>query len=125
MARDVLLLENPSLDTTSCSSPPRDPPFRTLRDRLSPYSCYAMLLLYGPQTHDVVADLQAKYRSISIFKRTAPERFLWSLTPIDDGKGAIIRAAGIETEDVTKWFREALRGLEAVVGIDEYRKAFI
>jgi len=125
VARDVLLLDNSTFDTMSCSSPPRDPPLRTLKDRLSPYSCYAMLLLYGPQTHGVVADLQAKYGSISVFKRTAPERFLWSLSPIDDGKGTVIRAAGIETEDVKKWFREALSGLEAVVGIDEYRKAFL
>lgn len=124
VARDVLLLDNSSLNTTS-SSPPRDPPLRTLKQRLAPYSCYAMLLLYGPQTHGVVSDLQAKYRSISVFKHTAPERFLWSLSPVDDGKGTIIRAAGIETEDVKKWLREALRGLEAVVGVDEYRKAFL
>jgi urease accessory protein len=84
-----------------------------------------MLLLYGPQTHGVVTDLQAKYHTISIFKRTAPERFLWSLTPVDDGKGTVIRAAGVDTEDVKNWFRKALRGLEAVVGIDEYRKVFL
>lgn len=130
VARDVLLLDNPSLDTQtaseSCSSNPTSrSPLRTLKDRLAPYSCYAMLLLYGPQTHGVVTDLQAKYHTISIFKRTAPERFLWSLTPVDDGKGTVIRAAGVDTEDVKNWFREALRGLEAVVGIDEYRKVFL
>lgn len=130
VARDILLLDNPSLDTQtaseSCSSNPASrSPLRTLRDRLAPYSCYAMLLLYGPQTHGVVTDLQAKYRTISIFKRTAPERFLWSLTPVDDGKGTVIRAAGVDTEDVKNWFRESLRGLEAVVGIDEYRKVFL
>ncbi|KAG1846884.1 MFS general substrate transporter [Suillus subluteus] len=79
-----------------------------------------MLLLYGPQTRGVVTDLQAKYRTISIFKRASPERFLWSLTPVDDGKGTVIRAAGVDTEDVRDWFRVALKGLEAVVGIDEY-----
>lgn len=128
VARDVLLLDNstPNTSTTSCSSHPHDPPsLRTLKDRLSPYSCYAMLVLYGPQTHGVVADLQAKYRSLSVFKRKAPERFLWSLSPVDDGKGTVIRAAGVDTEDVKNWFREALRGLEGVVGIDEYRKAFL
>lgn len=130
VARDVLLLDNPSLDTQtaseSCSSNPTSrSPLRTLKDRLAPYSCYAMLLLYGPQTHGVLTDLQAKYRTISIFKRAAPERFLWSLTPVDDGKGTVIRAAGVDTEDVKNWFREALRGLEAVVGIDEYRKVFL
>lgn len=130
VARDVLLLDNPSLDTQiapeSCSSnTTSSSPLRTLKDRLAPYSCYAMLLLYGPQTHGVVTDLQAKYRTISIFKRAAPERFLWSLTPVDDGKGTVIRAAGVDTEDVKNWFREALRGLEVVVGIDEYRKVFL
>lgn len=130
VARDVLLLDNPSLDTQtaseSCSSnPTSNSPLRTLKDRLAPYSCYAMLLLYGPQTHDVVTDLQARYRTISVFKRAAPERFLWSLTPIDDGKGTVIRAAGVDTEDVKDWFRDVLRGLEAVVGIDEYRKVFL
>jgi len=125
VARDVLLLENSALDITSCSSPSRDPPLRTLKERLSPYSCYAMLYLYGPRTHGVVTDLQAKYHSISVYKRTAPERFLWSLSPVDDGKGTVLRAAGVETEDVKQWLREALKGLEAVVGIDEYRKAFV
>lgn len=130
VARDVLLLDNSSYDTQtaseSCLSNPttRSPP-RTLKDRLAPYSCYAMLLLYGPQTHGVVTDLQAKYSTISIFKRATPERFLWSLTPVDDGKGTVIRAAGVDTEDVKNWFREVLRGLEAVVGINEYRKAFL
>ncbi|KAG1757703.1 UreD urease accessory protein-domain-containing protein [Suillus lakei] len=147
VARDVLLLDNSSFDTQnasgsyssdpsrsslntqtaskSCSLGPSCAPLRTLKDRLAPYSCYAMLLLYGPQTHGVVTELQAKYRTISIFKRAAPERFLWSLTPVDDGKGTVIRAAGVDTEDVKNWFKEALRGLEAVVGIDEYRKVFI
>ncbi|KAG2369452.1 UreD-domain-containing protein [Suillus spraguei] len=130
VARDVLLLENPFLDTQtaseSCSSNPTSrAPLRMLKDRLAPYSCYAMLLLYGPHTHGVVTDLQAKYRTISIFKRAAPERFIWSLTPVDDGKGTVIRAAGIDTDDVKNWFREVLRGLEAVVGIDEYRKVFL
>lgn len=130
VARDVLLLDNSSYDTQtaseSCLSNPttRSPP-RTLKDRLAPYSCYAMLLLYGPQTHGIVTDLQAKYRTISIFKRATPERFLWSLTPVDDGKGTVIRAAGVDTEDVKNWFKEVLRGLEAVVGINEYRKAFL
>ncbi|KAG1784085.1 UreD urease accessory protein-domain-containing protein [Suillus placidus] len=130
VARDVLLLDNPSLDTqiaseSSSSNTTSRSPLRTLKDRLAPYSCYAMLLLYGPQTHGVVTDLQTKYRTISIFKRTAPERFLWSLTSVDDGKGTVIRAAGVDTEDVKNWFREALRGLEVVVGIDEYRKVFL
>jgi urease accessory protein len=127
VARDVLLLDNSFLDTQSASSSNATSraPLRTLKDRLAPYSCYAMLLLYGPQTHGVVTDLQAKYRTISIFKRAAPERFLWSLTPVDDGKGSVIRAAGVDTEDVKNWFKEVLRGLEAVVGIDEYRKVFI
>jgi urease accessory protein len=44
---------------------------------------------------------------------------------VDDGKGTVIRAAGVDTEDVKNWFKEVLRGLEAVVGIDEYRKVFI
>ncbi|KAG1749868.1 UreD urease accessory protein-domain-containing protein [Suillus paluster] len=127
VARDVLLLDNSSPDTptTSCPSHPHDPPLRTLKDRLSPYSCYAMMLLYGPQTHSVVTDLQTKYRTISVFKRTAPEKFLWSLSPVDYGKGTVIRAAGVDTEDVKNWFREALKGLEVVVGIDEYRKVFL
>ncbi|KAG2120746.1 UreD urease accessory protein-domain-containing protein [Suillus discolor] len=130
VARDVLLLDNSSYDTQtaseSClSNPTTRPPPRTLKNRLAPYSCYAMLLLYGPQTHGVVTDLQAKYRTISIFKRATPERFLWSLTPVDDGKGTVVRAAGVDTEDVKNWFKEVLRGLEAVVGINEYRKAFL
>ncbi|KAH7928475.1 UreD-domain-containing protein [Leucogyrophana mollusca] len=124
VARDVLLLEEPDSHDSDLQQPGSASP-RMLKDRLAPYSCYAMLILYGPLTRGVVAEMSRKYQEISVYKTISPERLLWSLSHIDDSKGAVVRVAGIETEDVKSWLRSALRGLEDIVGNDVYCKAFL
>ncbi|TRM66433.1 UreD urease accessory protein-domain-containing protein [Schizophyllum amplum] len=117
VARDAMLLEET----------PEDPrvPARTLAQRLAPYSCYAMLLLFGPATREVVQDLQEQYAKIAVFKTAAPEDLLWSLSSIDGGNGAVVRVAGKETEAVKIWLKDALRKLETVVGPDVYQRTFV
>ncbi|EGO30903.1 hypothetical protein SERLADRAFT_455173 [Serpula lacrymans var. lacrymans S7.9] len=120
IARDVLLLEQ-----VQAQVPADDTPRRSLKDRLSPYSCYAMLLLYGPLTRGVIAEMTTQYEAITVFNMTSPQPVIWSLSPICGGAGCVVRTAGVETEDVKNWLKNALRGLENVIGVDVYRKAFL
>jgi len=124
IARDIMLLEEPS--------PIKTPEIiqsqglcRTLGERLQPYSCYATLILSGPLVQGVVAHLDKLYKSITVFKTASPARTIWALSPISEGKGYIVRAAGVETEDVKDWLRESLRGFQDIVGIDTYLKLFV
>ncbi|TFY82824.1 hypothetical protein EWM64_g1192 [Hericium alpestre] len=118
IARDAQLLEGDPVNIAPL-------PERSLRDRMGPYSCYANVLLYGPSAEGVINDLDARYRAISVFKRAEPMDVLWSLSPLTGDAGRVLRVAGKETEDVKVWLRDALRGLENVIGMDVYRKAFV
>ncbi|KIM47888.1 hypothetical protein M413DRAFT_439568 [Hebeloma cylindrosporum] len=99
IAKDVMLLDKEELGDHLL-------PNRSLRERLQPYSCYAMLILFGPEVQSVIAAISARYDKISIFK------------------GVVVRMAGIETEMVKGWLREALYGLESIIGVDVYRRTF-
>ncbi|KAF8846261.1 UreD-domain-containing protein [Paxillus ammoniavirescens] len=126
ITRDIMLLEDLSLQS---QLPPGNTQLqgssRTLMERLKPYSCYAMLVLCGPLAQEVTTQLSREYQSISIFKTTSPARLVWALSPVEEGRTYVVRVAGIDTEVVKSWLRDALRGFENVIGIDTYRKAFV
>ncbi|KAK1228608.1 hypothetical protein PQX77_008202 [Marasmius sp. AFHP31] len=123
-AKDALLLEEHGHPGNGGGgSTPRKP----LAERLAPYSCYANVILYGPQVSGVVGELTSAYEKISIMKLTSPPELLWSLSPIvgrDGAQGMIVRVAGKETELVKDWLKKSLGGLAQVVGPDVYRRAF-
>ncbi|GAB1519204.1 hypothetical protein RhiTH_002270 [Rhizoctonia solani] len=98
---------------------------RTLKERLSPYACYATLFLIGTLVYPVVQSLQTSYGSISQRQRTGPEDLIWSLSPLVDGDGVCVRIAGKETELVREWLKVRLAGLRGVVGVEAYSKAFV
>ena len=144
VARDVLLLSQddssvpaPSTvtpattttttTTTSPSLPPSTLRPRTLADKLSPYACYATLLLFGPATTALTAHFASAYDGIRQMqvRRGSPEALLWSFSPLAEGRGCIVRVAGTETDRVKAWLKEQLRGLEEVVGRDAYARAFV
>ena len=110
IAKDVLLLE----DEDKANS---------LLAKLTPYHCYAMVILCGPQTTSVITSLTAKYSQISVFKQRSPPPLIWSITQIDGG-GAVVRAAGVRTEMVKHWLRDALSDLSSVIGNDVYKRTF-
>jgi urease accessory protein len=114
VAKDVMLLENE--DTT-----PTGLPARTLANKLDPYSCYATVMLYGPRVQGMMSGLADEYGRISVLKMGQPAGLLWSLSAFGDS-GAVVRVAGTETETVRRWLGQRLRGFEAVVGTDVYRK---
>lgn len=117
VARDVMLLEE------DCSSL-KALPIRPLADRLSPYSCYATLILYGPRTIQAVKHLSECFGSITVFKHAARPSTLWSLTLLDDGKGCMLRVAARTAEDARTWLGEALHPLRDIVGADVYNRTF-
>ncbi|TFK36836.1 UreD-domain-containing protein [Crucibulum laeve] len=116
IAKDVTLLDDKLINA---KLPPR-----TLGDRLAPYSCYAMVLLYGPKLQETIGHITAEYGQISVFKARSPADLIWSLSPINSA-GAVVRVAGRETETVKLWLQKALRGIEHVVGTDVYQRAFV
>ena len=111
IVRDVLLLE----DDNGCA--------RTLEARLGVYSCYATLILCGPELHNVIQTFASAYREISVFQRTAPPDLLWSMSQVE--YGCIIRIAGTKTEQVRSWIRENLSGLVDCIGADVLDKVLI
>lgn len=116
IAKDVMLLEE-SHDPDSKMA------HRTLGDKMAPYSCYAMVILYGPNVQDIINSITAQYNRISVFKQKSPGDMIWSLSPISQD-GAVMRVAGQETEIVKGWLQQALGGIEEIVGTDVYRRVF-
>ncbi|KAJ1311123.1 hypothetical protein OPQ81_009624 [Rhizoctonia solani] len=117
VARDVMLLTQEQGSGVL--------PKRTLKERLSPYACYATLFLLGPLVQPIIQTLQTGYGSISQRQRAEPEDLIWSLSPLVEGDGICVRVAGKETELVREWLKARLVGLEIVVGVEAYSKAFV
>lgn len=121
VAKDVLLLE----DLKPLSGTPRIP-YRPLRDQLAPFSCYAMVLLYGPQVQETIEDISAQYKHITVYQMKQPSDSLWSFSLLGQTSrdGAIVRVAGKESEIVRSCLKIILRRLDVTIGIDTYRRAF-
>ena len=117
VAKDVTLLDNHHHDVCI--------PKRSLQNKLQPYSCYAMLFLYGPRVHHIIAELTSQYDKISILKSKVPSQLIWSISPIDStGQGVVVRVGGVETETVKTWLKQALSGIEHIIGKGAYRRIF-
>jgi len=126
-AKDVMLLEADE----ETAGRPGPLPKRALGERLAPYSCYAMVLLYGQQVREIIEKFRAQFEAITVFKRGKPEDVIWSFSSIGlpgaegcEGTGAVVRVAGGETELVKGWLKEGLKEIEEVMGADVYRRAF-
>ncbi|KAI0721336.1 UreD-domain-containing protein [Cerioporus squamosus] len=119
VAKDAMLLEERDVLSESGPLTPR-----TLAESLAPYSCYATLIMYGPLLEDTMRHLTTAYGAITVFKQHAPPPLLWSLSPICEGRGCVVRVAAQETEHVKNWIGSALKDLESVLGVDVYRRAF-
>lgn len=117
VARDAMLLEEQE-DAIKAL------PYRSLANRLSPYSCYATLILYGPQTAGTIEHLSRRFSTITVFKHAYPPNHLWSLTLLDEGKGCVLRVAALAAEDVRTWLGEVLLPLCDLIGEDVYNRTF-
>lgn len=152
LARDVVHLSQdeeglPSslLDVDAQSGAAKTP----LARRCEPYTCYAMLILVGPDCQRAIAELKTRWLQVQqrvvpavrAGVKTSPEAVLWSFSllpiptsairsedttakqeePIPDA--AILRLAGAETQVVRDWLRDNLSPLMLHVGEDLYRQA--
>lgn len=118
VAKDVMLLEHQD----PAAHHPLNP--RSLKDKLGPYACYATAILYGPALQVTMARIAEKYGKITVFKQRVIPDLVWSWSPIQAGKGGVVRVAGMDSESVRYWFRDMLSPLRDVVGVDTYQKAF-
>lgn len=140
-----------------CQQLSQDLPDKLVRDvptdishRCAPYTCYATLILYGPETQDLCESLQKEFEAIQQPQpllrsggatgpsRIAPPPVLWSLSslgasapiPGSDPKkassalpGRVIRLAGIDTDEVREWLHKRLKSIRHLIGDDMYRIA--
>lgn len=118
IAKDNMLLENQIPDAHSLLGS------RNLASRLSPYSCYATLLLHGPLLEHIVQELSNQFTRLTVFKCAAPNDLIWSLSPIS-ANGAIVRVGGKDVESVKNWLKSSLARLEDVIGTDAFRRTFV
>ncbi|WFD35608.1 hypothetical protein MCUN1_002466 [Malassezia cuniculi] len=110
-----------------------------LGKRCAPYTCYATLILYGPECAAMCASLTAEFGQIQQGQPLrggscdAPE-LLWSLSslqaePAAGGSqatvsrlpGVVVRVAARETDELKRWLYERLGHLRTLVGDDMYR----
>ena len=121
IAKDVL-----SLQDRASASPSSRIPHRPLRERLSPYSCYAMVLLYGPEVEETIKDIEEQYSHLTVYQMRKPLDCLWSFSLLGQSAkdGGIVRVAGKETETVRALLRVILRRIVVSIGIDTYQRAF-
>ncbi|TFK30776.1 UreD-domain-containing protein [Coprinopsis marcescibilis] len=116
VANDVLLLQ----DERGLSSGLHT---RSLGDQLAPYSCYAMVVLYGPELEATIQDIAMQYDGLTVYQRKTAGDSIWSFSRVEN-EAAVVRVAGKETEMVRSLLKVVLRQLEHVVGPDIYRRAF-
>ncbi|KAI8371860.1 urease accessory protein UreD [Blakeslea trispora] len=104
--------------------------------RLKPYSCFATLIIIAAETdtHAVsplklsVDYLQAKTEKMRLMplslKSKEDRQVLWSVSPMLKGRGALVRVAGMTTEQVRDFVKyECLgQGLEKMIGEGMFKK---
>ena len=119
-----------------------------LARRCEPYTCFANVLLYGPECTALCAALTKEYsqiqqpqpflRSSGSRGQVTPPDVVWSLSPLCSGapvpgcdykvdtfsdKGLVVRIAGTKTDTVRVWLYEHLHLVRHMIGADMYRVA--
>ncbi|GAA5958478.1 hypothetical protein JCM3765_007890 [Sporobolomyces pararoseus] len=141
IAKDVLLLEDersgdPEDSQTTTNSggggegqtiPPRETSYR---HRVEPYSCYATLFLYGPETARLRSYISKTFLALTQYTQSRPFSLLWSYSALEGG-GGVARCAGHSTEAVKEWVCELLEaaqgegGIEELIGKDLWKNALV
>ncbi|CAO1638993.1 unnamed protein product [Sympodiomycopsis kandeliae] len=104
--RDVLLLED------------------DVNKRTHPYSIYANLFIVGCKVQNLIERFKEEFRMIQQRLSRHVPGFIWSFSELSANQPvAVVRIAGMETEQVRDWLRERLEGVEQFVGQDLYKQA--
>lgn len=121
--RDVLLLEQEGQQRGVAAD--GQMPKRPLSARTHPYSIYANLFLLGPTSQSLINALQEEFTCIQQRVARIVEPLIWSLSILNNdptSKIAVVRVAGMETDQVRSWFRQRLSTLRSQVGDDLYNQ---
>ncbi|GAA5849769.1 hypothetical protein JCM3766R1_000255 [Sporobolomyces carnicolor] len=130
IAKDVLLLEHDDGNNIDCDDDedPRTRRETTYRQRVEPYSCYATLFLYGPETARLRSYISSTFLALTQYTQSRPYSLVWSYSTLEGG-GGVARCAGHSTEAVKEWLCELLEaaggqgGIETIIGKDLWQNA--
>lgn len=113
--RERMVLDN---DTIQASTPRHDNKQSHMSRHLAPYNVYATLLVIGPRFKQLLEHLHYAAEQVQQFQRIRPETLTWAFSPVEEGKGGVLRIAAVEVEDVRGWLREHLDkgGVREMVG---------
>lgn len=152
VARDVLLLDQDlhcdvRVRVDNHGTAPHERPSTSpktwletdLARRNSPYSCYATLLLHGPDARKLIFHLSTEFQNIQQRTTTHTADVIWSMSLVErdtqtmssahENPGlAVVRVGGRTTEHVRTWLRTHLTSpqaeLHTILGPDLLRQAF-
>jgi urease accessory protein len=112
--RERMILDNSLLPTFR--SRPND--LSSIAKHLAPYNVYATVLIIGPKLQPLLEYLRIMVDKVQQFQLQRPPKLTWAFSPVEAGKGGVVRIAAVEVEDVKMWLRQTLSngGVRDLVG---------
>lgn len=118
--RERMILENDNLESGSTPTPAEKGKGKLLNTarHLAPYNVYATILILGPLFAPLLEHLRKTTEAVQQFQLHRPQTLTWSYSPVEEGRGGVLRIAAVEVEDVRVWMREHLDkgGVRQLVG---------
>jgi urease accessory protein len=112
--RERMILDNSLLPNPR--SRPND--LSSIAKHLAPYNVYATVLIIGPKLQPLLEYLRIMVDKVQQFQLQRPPKLTWAFSPVEAGKGGVVRIAAVEVEDVKMWLRQTLSngGVRDLVG---------
>lgn len=109
--RERMILDNSLLPSKSTD-------ISSIAKHLAPYNVYATVLIIGPKFDSLLEYLRVMVDGVQQFQLQRPQKLTWAFSPVEGGKGGVVRVAGVEVEDVKIWLRAVLDngGVRGIVG---------
>jgi urease accessory protein len=109
--RERMILDNSLL-------PSKSNDISSIAKHLAPYNVYATVLIIGPKFASLLEYLRVMVDGVQQFQLQRPQKLTWAFSPVEGGKGGVVRVAGVEVEDVKIWLRAVLGngGVRDLVG---------
>jgi urease accessory protein len=109
--RERMILDNSLL-------PGKSSDISSIAKHLAPYNVYATVLIIGPKFASLLEYLRVMVDGVQQFQLQRPQKLTWAFSPVEGGKGGVVRVAGVEVEDVKIWLRAVLGngGVRELVG---------
>jgi len=110
--RERMILDNSLLPTNKSSH------LSSIARHLAPYNVYATVLIIGPKFQPLLEYLRGMVDGVQQFQLQRPQKLTWAFSPVEGGKGGVVRIAGVEVEDVKIWLKAVLGngGVKEIVG---------